>query len=316
MAVQSLKCRSAGPSTRWAPRFSAGAASGRSRSDTTTAASTPRRRTTRSRRLHAGSGATRAPALRGPAGRPAGTGLTPLVRADRLPERLGLGEVWIRTTRQTRPIPSRPGRRRRHRQGQGAGFETVACASTASSPTPLPPVLRRRALTPSLRPLRPGGAEAARVGHLRHQAGWHPRHYDDVDRTLHALWQERPSAFVNVDLVPATRRDRDALVRDDRAAGLGAARRIVGPIASARCSPSSAGYQRVVERAWSRGELPTFSGAQAEGCSPVATAFADGVDAASPETRHDRQEPRDRRSRATGPTRSIWRATPAAPSSP
>ena len=58
-------------------------------------------------------------------------GLTPLIRADRLAERLGLGEVWIKND------AANPTHSFKDRvvavavaKAQELGFETVACAST------------------------------------------------------------------------------------------------------------------------------------------------------------------------------------------
>ena len=60
--------------------------------------------------------------------------------------------------------------------------------------------------------------------------------------------------------------------------------RIVGPIASGSMfTKLGRGITEWLELGLVEGELPTFCGAQAEGCSPVATAFADGTSVCKPQ---------------------------------
>ena len=61
------------------------------------------------------------------------TGWTPLVRADRLAERLGLGEVWIKneTANPTHSFKDRVVSVALARAVE-LGFETIACASTGN----------------------------------------------------------------------------------------------------------------------------------------------------------------------------------------
>src|SRR5215207_338712 len=63
------------------------------------------------------------------------TGWTPLVRADRLAERLGIGEVWIKneTANPTHSFKDRVVSIALARAIE-LGFDTVACPSTCSSP--------------------------------------------------------------------------------------------------------------------------------------------------------------------------------------
>ena len=115
----------------------ASSASGRSRSPTTTRRSTPRRRERQDPgRLGRDLALRRLPAVRRRPARRAGAlepGLTPLVRADRLAERLGLGEVWIKND------AANPTHSFKDRvvavalaKARELGFDTVACASTGN----------------------------------------------------------------------------------------------------------------------------------------------------------------------------------------
>ena len=59
--------------------------------------------------------------------------------------------------------------------------------------------------------------------------------------------------------------------------------RVVAPIASGSLFTKIArGFQEWIDLGLLEGKLPVFNGAQAEGCSPVATAFADGQDFCRP----------------------------------
>src|SRR5437763_4763470 len=59
--------------------------------------------------------------------------------------------------------------------------------------------------------------------------------------------------------------------------------RVVCPIASGSLFTKIArGFQEWIELGLVGGEVPTFNGAQAAGCAPVANAFADGQDVCRP----------------------------------
>ena len=171
-------------------------------------------------------------------------GLTPLVRADRLAERLGLGELWIKNDaanpthsfkdrvvavaiakarelgfddRRLR-LDRQPRERRRRARG------------------------RRGARLVRLRPVRPRGAEAARHRRLRHPAG---RRAGQLRRRQPALHRALRGAALGVrerQPAPVLRGGlEDARLRDRRAARLGApgpGRRARSP--RARCSRRSA----------------------------------------------------------------------------
>ena len=92
--------------------------------------------------------------------------------------------------------------------------------------------------------------------------------------------------------------------------------RVVAPIASGSLFTKVArGFQEFIDAGLVTGELPAFNGAQALGCSPVATAFAAGHRHLPPgQARHDRQVAGDRqpgrrpvrgRAGAAGPTAAI-----------
>ena len=215
-------------------------------------------------------------------------GLTPLVRADRLAERLGLGELWIKND------AANPTHSFKDRvvavalaKARELGFETVACASTGNLANAVaahaaaagPRLLRVRAR-------RPRGAEAARHGRLRHAAGRRPGHLRRRQPPLHRALRDAALGVRQRQPAPLLLRGlEDARLRDRRAARLVAARpgRLPDRLGLAVHEDRAKGSAEWLELGLVEGELPAFNGAQAAGCSPVATAFAEGWDACKPQ---------------------------------
>ena len=159
----------------------------------------------RSRRARAGSGATRTscPSTAGP-GDPLEPGLTPLVRADRLAERLGLGELWIKND------AANPTHSFKDRvvavavaKAKELGFETVACASTGNLANAVAAHAAAAGLDSYVfvpadleeQKLLATGIYGTNLVGIR-------GNYDDVNRLCTELSQTHPWAFVNVNLRP------------------------------------------------------------------------------------------------------------------
>jgi threonine synthase len=211
-----------------------------------------------------------------------GAGFTPLVRADRLAAALGLGELWLKndTLNPTGSFKDRVVSVALARARE-LGFKVAACASTGN-------------LANSV------AAHAARAG-MRHfvfiPADLEPAKivtsaiygdslvavdgsYDDVNRLCAELASEHPTwAFVNVNLRTYYAEGSKTLAFETaEQLGWQAPDHVVVPVASG---------SQLTKIAKGFGELHTVglldeepsvrvSGAQAEGCSPVATAFAAG----------------------------------------
>jgi threonine synthase len=214
-------------------------------------------------------------------------GLTPLIRADRLAERLGLREVWIKND------AANPTHSFKDRvvavavaKAQELGFETVACASTGNlanavaahsaaagldSYVFVPADLEEQKLLAT-------GIYGTNLVGIRGT-------YDDVNRLCTELSQTHPWAFVNVNLRPYYSEGSKTLAFETiEQLGWNVPDRVVAPIASGSLFTKVAkGMRDWIELGLVEGELPTFSGAQALGCSPVATAFAEGSDVCKPE---------------------------------
>ena len=158
-----------------------------------------------SRRGRTRSGATRIPSARGPARSALPTGWTPLVRADRLAERLGLGELYIKneTANPTHSFKDRVVSVALARAIE-FGFDTLACAVDGQ------PRERRRGARRGRRyarlradPARPRGAEGARHGRLRRADRGRPGQLRRRQPALHRdLGRAAGWGFVNINMRP------------------------------------------------------------------------------------------------------------------
>ena len=228
-------------------------------------------------------------------------GWTPLVRADRLAEALGLGEVWVKNDTRN-PTNSFKDRVVAVALAKALdfGFKTIACASTGNLANSVAAHVRAgRAAELRVRPRRPRAGQdraTAVYGGNRRRGRRQLRRRQPAlrraDRRASVGVRERQRAAL------LRRRVQDAGLRDRRAARLAGP----GPRRGAgrqrrRCSPRSRRASRSCT-GWASSTTAARSGSRARrrlGCSPVATAFVDGHrhDPAG-EARHDRQVARDR----------------------
>jgi threonine synthase len=102
--------------------------------------------------------------------------------------------------------------------------------------------------------------------------------YDDVNRLCTQLSAERDWAFVNVNVRPYYSEGSKTLGFEiAEQLGFSLPDRVVVPIASGSLFTKIArGFEEWIEVGLVGDPLPVFNGAQAEGCSPVARAFAEG----------------------------------------
>jgi threonine synthase len=214
-------------------------------------------------------------------------GLTPLVRADRLAERLGLGEVWIKND------AANPTHSFKDRvvavalaKARELGFETVACASTGNLANAVAAHAAAAGLDSYVfvpsdleeQKLLATGVYGTRLVGVR-------GNYDDVNRLCTQLCEERPWAFVNVNLRPYYAEGSKSLAYETvEQLGWTLPDRVVVPIASGSLfTKIGRGFTEWLDLGLVAGELPAFNGAQAAGCSPVATAYAEGWDVCKPQ---------------------------------
>jgi threonine synthase len=215
------------------------------------------------------------------------TGWTPLVKAHRLAERLGLREVWVKneTANPTHSFKDRVVSVALARARE-LGFDTVACASTgnlanavaahgAAAGLPsyvfIPADLEEQKILAT-------GAYGGRVVGIR-------GNYDDVNRLCTELSGEHPSwAFVNVNVRPYYSEGSKTLAFETaEQLSWELPDRVVAPVASGSLYTKVArGFEQWIELGLLEGTVPVMNGAQAEGCSPVAQAFAAGHDICRP----------------------------------
>jgi threonine synthase len=220
-------------------------------------------------------------------GDPLEPGLTPLIRADRLAERLGLGELWIKND------AANPTHSFKDRvvavavaKAKELSFETVACASTGNLANAVAAHAAAAGLDSYVfvpadleeQKLLATGIYGTNLVGIRGT-------YDEVNRLCTELSQARPWAFVNVNLRPYYSEGSKTLAFETiEQLGWKLPDRIVAPIASGSLFTKLAkGMREWLELGLVEGEVPTFCGAQAQGCSPVATAFSEGWDVCKPQ---------------------------------
>jgi len=223
-----------------------------------------------------------------PAGRsPLEPGLTPLIRADRLAERLGLREVWVKND------AANPTHSFKDRvvavalaKARELGFETVACASTGNLANAVAAHAAAAGLdsyvfVPSDLEEQKLLATAIYGTTLVGVRGT----YDDVNRLCTELSEARRWAFVNVNLRPYYAEGSKTLAYETvEQLGWSLPDRVVCPIASGSLfTKLGHGFSEWRDLGLVEGPLPTFNGAQATGCDPVAEAFDAGHETCRPQ---------------------------------
>ena len=215
------------------------------------------------------------------------TGWTPLVRADRLAERLGIRELWIKneTANPTHSFKDRVVSVALAR-AQELGFETIACASTGNLANAVAAHAAAAGLPSYV--FIPADLEAEKVlatGAYGTNIVSIRGNYDAVNRLCTEVAGERPSwAFVNVNVRPYYAEGSKTLAYETaEQLGWELPDRVVAPIASGSLFTKVArGFQDFLDAGLLTGEVPVMCGAQADGCSPVAQAFAAGTDVCRP----------------------------------
>jgi len=213
-------------------------------------------------------------------------GWTPLLRADRLAEQLGLREVWVKND------AANPTHSFKDRvvsvaiaRARELGFQTVACASTGNLANAVAAHAAAAGLDSYV--FIPHDLEEQKVlatgvygTNLVSVRG----NYDDVNRLCTELSAEHDWAFVNINMRPYYSQGSKTLAFETaEQLGFELPDRVVAPIASGSLFTKIArGFEEWIEAGLLTGELPTFHGAQARGCSPVATAYEAGHDFCRP----------------------------------
>jgi threonine synthase len=213
-------------------------------------------------------------------------GWTPLLRAERLAEQLGLEEVWIKND------AANPTHSFKDRvvavalaRARELGFQTIACASTGN----LANAVAAHAAAAGLESyvFIPSDLEEQKVlatGVYGTNLVAVNGNYDDVNRLCTELSGEHDWAFVNINMRPYYAEGSKTLAFETaEQLGFELPDRVVCPIASGSLfTKISRGFAEWIELGLLEGEQPIFNGAQATGCSPVARAFEAGQDFCAP----------------------------------
>jgi threonine synthase len=213
-------------------------------------------------------------------------GWTPLLRVDRLAEELGLRQLWIKND------AANPTHSFKDRvvsialaRARELGFQTIACASTGN----LANAVAAHAAAAGLESyvFIPSDLEEQKVlatGIYGTNLVAVRGNYDDVNRLCTEISGERDWAFVNINMRPYYAEGSKTLAFEiAEQLGWELPDRCVVPIASGSLyTKIAAGFREWRELGLLEGELPKMNGAQAEGCSPVSSAFASGAEVCRP----------------------------------
>ncbi len=216
-----------------------------------------------------------------------GAGFTPLIRADRLSAELGLGEVWVKDDTRN-PTGSFKDRvvAVALTKARELGFKVAACASTGNLANSVAAHAARAGMESFV--FVPRDLEAVKLittavfgGHLVAVDG----SYDEVNRLCAELANEFPSwAFVNVNVRPYYSEGSKTLAFEvAEQLGWRLPDHVVVPVASgSQLTKIDKGFRELAELGLVDDGEVRISGAQAKGCAPVATAFAEGSDHVRP----------------------------------
>ena len=217
-----------------------------------------------------------------------GAGWTPLRRATRLGELLGVKELWLKDDTRN-PTGSFKDRvvSVALSSARRLGFTTAACASTGNLATS---VAAHAAFIdwPSVTII-PSDLEKSKIAMTAIFGGTVlgvEGNYDDVNRLCVELVAEHPDwAFANVNLRPYYAEGSKTLAFEIcEQLGWTTPDQVVVPLASgSQFTKVAKGFRQFLELGLVDGREPVLFGAQATGCSPIATAFSEGAEVVTPQ---------------------------------
>ena len=210
-------------------------------------------------------------------------GMTPLVHAKNLGSFLGLDELYIKNDCVNQPTLSFKDRvvAVALTRARELGYETAACASTGNLANSVAAHAAQAGMQCYV--FIPGDLEAAKVlGNLIYK----PKvveiegNYDDVNRLCSEIAGERRWAFVNVNIRPYYAEGSKTLAFEvAEQLGWRAPDQVVVPMASGSLLTKIWKGLKEFQKIGILKDVSTkVNGAQAEGCSPIATAYKDGRD--------------------------------------
>lgn len=216
-----------------------------------------------------------------------GTGMTPLVRAHRLARRLGLKKLYIKNDAVNMPTLSFKDRvvSVALSRARELGFSTVSCASTGNLANSTAAIAAHAGLDCCV--FIPADLEAGKVlGTLIYGPTVMAvqGNYDQVNRLCCEVANTYGWGFVNINLRPYYSEGSKTLGYEvAEQLGWELPDRIVAPLASGSLfTKIYKGFQEFIKVGLVADKHVRFSGAQAEGCSPIAQAFKEERDFVKP----------------------------------
>ena len=216
-----------------------------------------------------------------------GTGMTPLVKSNRLARRLGLKNLYIKNDAVNMPTLSFKDRvvSVALTRARELGFSTVSCASTGNLANSTAAIAAHAGLDCCV--FIPADLE---IGKVIGTLVYNPTvmavegNYDQVNRLCCEVANTHGWGFVNINLRPYYSEGSKTLGFEvAEQLGWQLPDHIVAPIASgSQYTKIYKGFQEFVKVGLVDDKPVRFSGAQAEGCSPVAQAFREGRDFVTP----------------------------------
>ncbi len=216
-----------------------------------------------------------------------GTGLTPLLDAKRLAKRLGLKKLYIKNDAVNMPTLSFKDRvvSVALSRARELGFTTVSCASTGNLANSTAAIAAHAGLDCCV--FIPADLEAGKV---LGTTIYNPTvmavkgNYDQVNRLCSEVANTHGWGFVNINLRPYYSEGSKTLGYEvAEQLGWQLPDHIVAPLASGSLfTKIYKGFNEFVNCGLVDAKPVRFSGAQAEGCSPIATAFKEGRDFIAP----------------------------------
>jgi threonine synthase len=215
------------------------------------------------------------------------SGFTPLVRARRLGERLGIRELYVKDDSVNHPTCSYKDRvvSVAATRAVELGFTVFACASTGNLANSVAAHAARLGLSCSV--FIPDNLE---TGKVTGSAVYRPRiiavrgNYDDVNRLCTQVAIATTGASRTSTCAPTTPRARRPAASRSPSSSAGGSRGTSCPRSPAArsCRGSLKGFVELVETGLVAGDLPAIHAAQAAGCAPVVRALQQGLEFPEP----------------------------------
>jgi threonine synthase len=216
-----------------------------------------------------------------------GTGLTPLIKSNRLARRLGIKNLYIKNDAVNMPTLSFKDRvvSVALSRARELGFTTISCASTGNLANSTAAIAARAGLDCCV--FIPADLEAGKVlGTLIYGPTVMAvqGNYDQVNRLCCEVANTYKWGFVNINLRPYYSEGSKTLGYEvAEQLGWELPDHIVAPLASGSLfTKIYKGFQEFIKVGLVENKAVRFSGAQADGCSPIAKAFREGRDFIQP----------------------------------